>query len=165
MDTIENESGSPPAPPVELRRTVPITLAACCRVVSKLIENVGHGGMSTVYKAIDLRRIEARSTDPYVAVKLLTIPSSSLGHCLALLQGEARKLQHLPHPNIARVIDCDRDGRTVFMTMEYLAGESLQRRLLAPDFKGMPAPEAERIVAAIAAGRTSPTATISFTAI
>ena len=107
--------------------------------------------MSVVYKAIDLRKIEARASDPYVAVKLLTVPSSGFGHSLTLLQSEAQKLQSLPHPNIVRVIDVDRDGRTVFMTMEYLTGESLKRRLLAPDFRGLPAAEAERVLEAIAA--------------
>jgi formylglycine-generating enzyme required for sulfatase activity/predicted Ser/Thr protein kinase len=141
----------PESPDVESRRTAPITLGSVLHGRFKLIESLGHGGMSAVYKAIDLRKIEAHSSDPYVAVKLLTVPSSSFGPSLALLQSEAQKLQSLPHPNIVRVIDCDRDGRTVFMTMEYLTGEPLKRRLLAPDFKGMPALEAERIVADIAA--------------
>jgi formylglycine-generating enzyme required for sulfatase activity/predicted Ser/Thr protein kinase len=141
----------PPDPPdVESRRTAPITLGSVLQGRFKLIENIGHGGMSVVYKAIDLRKIEARSSDPYVAVKLLTIPSSNFSQSLTLLQGEAHKLQSLPHPNIVRVIDCDRDGRTVFMTMEYLTGEPLKRRLLAPDFRGMPAAEAERIIESIA---------------
>jgi formylglycine-generating enzyme required for sulfatase activity len=149
-----------PAPPgegqsepgdVESRRTAPITLGSVLQGRFKLIENIGQGGMSVVYKAIDLRKIEARSSDPYVAVKLLTVPSSGFGHSLTLLQGEAQKLQSLPHPNIVRVIDVDRDGRTVFMTMEYLTGEPLKRRLLAPDFRGMPVLEAERIIEAICA--------------
>jgi formylglycine-generating enzyme required for sulfatase activity len=137
---------------IEARRTAPITLGSVLQGRFKLVESIGQGGMSAVFKAIDLRKIEARSNDPYVAVKLLTVPSSGFGHSLTLLQGEAQKLQRLPHPNIVRVIDCDRDGRTVFMTMEYLTGEPLKRRLLAPDFRGLPAAEAERIVAGIAAG-------------
>jgi formylglycine-generating enzyme required for sulfatase activity/predicted Ser/Thr protein kinase len=153
---IERNPGAAVADPsdpsaVEPRRPGPITLGSVLQGRFKLVENIGQGGMSVVYKAIDLRKIEAHSSDPYVAVKLLTIPSSGFGHSLALLQGEAQKLQSLPHPNIVRVIDCDRDGRTVFMTMEYLAGESLKRRMVAPDFRGLPAPEAERIIEAVAA--------------
>jgi formylglycine-generating enzyme required for sulfatase activity len=143
------DSGSSDLPEVESHRAAPITFGSVLQGRFKLVESIGHGGMSVVYKAIDLRKIEARSNDPYVAVKLLTVPSSGFGHSLALLQGEAQKLQSLPHPNIVRVIDCDRDGRTVFMTMEYLTGEPLKRRLLAPDFRGMPAAEAERIIEAI----------------
>ena len=138
-------------PDAESRRTAPITLGSVLQGRFKLVESIGQGGMSVVYKAIDLRKIEARSSDPYVAVKLLTAPSSGFGHSLTLLQGEAQKLQSLPHPNIVRVIDVDRDGRTVFMTMEYLTGESLKRQLLAPDFRGLPTQDAERIIGAIAA--------------
>ena len=135
----------------EAHRAEPVTLGGVLQGRFKLLEPVGQGGMSAVYKAIDLRKVEACATDPYVAVKLLTVPLSGFGHSLALLQSEAQKLQSLPHPNIVRVIDCDRDGRTVFMTMEYLNGEPLKRQLMAPDFKGMPPAEAEGIVASIAA--------------
>lgn len=146
-------TGSLPAEPADAdsRRSAPIAIGSVLQGRFKLVESIGHGGMSVVYKAIDLRKVEARSNDPYVAVKLLTVPSSGLGHSLALLQSEAQKLQSLPHPNIVRVIDCDRDGRTVFMTMEYLTGEPLKRRLQASDFKGLPAQEADRIVESIAA--------------
>ena len=89
---------------------------------------------------------------------------SDFTESLAVLQGEAQKLQTLPHPNIVRVIDCDRDGRIVFMTMEYLSGESLKRSLLAPDHKGLPAAEADRIVECIAPRWSSRIATASCTA-
>lgn len=94
-----------------------------------LVALIGEGGMSRVFKAIDLRRVEAAAADPYVAVKVLTEPVSDYFGSIVALQREAHKLQSLSHPNIVRVIDCDRDGHTVFMTMEYLAGESLQKRL------------------------------------
>ena len=146
-------SGSLPPEPTDTdaRRGAPIAIGSVLQGRFKLVEAIGRGGMSVVYKAIDLRKVEARSADPYVAVKLLTVPSSGFGQSLALLQSEAQKLQSLPHPNIVRVIDCDRDGRTVFMTMEYLTGEPLKRQLLAPDFRGMPSQEADRIVESIAA--------------
>ena len=41
------------------------------------------------------------------------------------LQREARKAQTLAHPNVVTVFDFDRDGPTVFMTMELLRGRSL----------------------------------------
>jgi formylglycine-generating enzyme required for sulfatase activity len=118
----------------------------------RLIEPIGEGGMSVVYKAIDLRRVEARAANTHVAVKLLTVPVSDFTRSLEVLQGEAHKLQMLPHPNIVHVIDCDRHGRTVFMTMEFLAGESLKRKMNAPEFKGMPTKNAVRIIDAIASG-------------
>ena len=64
---------------------------------------------------------------------------------------EASKLQTLTHPNIVRVFDCDRDGQTVFMTMEYLDGTSLRRRMPKnPGDAAMPREEALRIIASIA---------------
>jgi eukaryotic-like serine/threonine-protein kinase len=150
---IQRDAGfePPSSPDLLLHRSAPLALGSVLKGRFKLIAPVGQGGMSAVYKAIDLRRVEAQSPHPYVAVKLLTLPSSTLGHSLALLQNEAHKLQSLPHPNIVRVIDCDRDGRTVFMTMEYLAGEPLKHRLLAPEFRGMPGTAAEHIIECIAA--------------
>ncbi|MDP9065070.1 MAG: bifunctional serine/threonine-protein kinase/formylglycine-generating enzyme family protein [Pseudomonadota bacterium] len=94
-----------------------------------LVALIGEGGMSRVFKAIDLRRAEAGAADPYVAVKVLSEPIGEYFGSITALQREAHKLQSLAHPHIVRVIDCDRDGQTVFMTMEYLAGESLQKFL------------------------------------
>lgn len=112
----------------------------------KLIELVGEGGMSRVYKAIDLRRVEADSQDPHVAVKVLTVPFGDYFSSMQAMHREAHKLQGLAHPNIVRVIDVDRDGQTVFMTMEFLAGQSLQHKLA----QGMLSAEAEPIIASIA---------------
>ncbi|HKT74239.1 MAG TPA: bifunctional serine/threonine-protein kinase/formylglycine-generating enzyme family protein [Steroidobacteraceae bacterium] len=138
------------------KRFVPpsVSVGAVLQGRFKLIGAIGDGGTSTVFKAIDLRRVEARAHDPYVAVKLLTIPLRDFTRSLVVLQREAQRLQSLPHPNIVRVIDCDRDGRTVFMTMEYLAGESLKRKLSAPGFTGYSRDEAVRIVEAIASALT-----------
>jgi len=102
-----------------------------------LVALIGEGGMSRVFKAIDLRRAEAGTGDAHVAVKVLTEPFNEYFGSIVALQREAHKLQSLTHPNIVRVIDCDRDGRTVFMTMEYLPGRSLQRILRTADPGGM----------------------------
>jgi formylglycine-generating enzyme required for sulfatase activity/predicted Ser/Thr protein kinase len=112
-----------------------------------LIELIGEGGMSRVFKAVDLRRAEAGAADPWVAVKVLTEPVSEYFGSITALQREAHKLQSLAHRNVVRVIDCDRDGCTIFMTMEYLAGESLQKRLNAGDLARC---DAESAIVAIA---------------
>jgi formylglycine-generating enzyme required for sulfatase activity/predicted Ser/Thr protein kinase len=149
VDHTGNRSQPAPAHP---RRKSFISVGTVLHNRFRLIEPIGEGGMSTVYKAIDLRKVEARATETHVAVKLLTVPLSDFTESLAVLQGEAHKLQTLPHPNIVRVIDCDRDGRIVFMTMEYLNGESLKRRLAASDHKGLAAKDALDIVKSIASG-------------
>jgi formylglycine-generating enzyme required for sulfatase activity len=95
----------------------------------KLVQLVGEGGMSDVYKAIDLRKVEAGARDPHLAVKVLTVRFDDYFSSLAVMHQEASKLQTLTHPNIVRVIDWDRDGQTVFMTMEYLDGTPLKFRM------------------------------------
>jgi formylglycine-generating enzyme required for sulfatase activity/predicted Ser/Thr protein kinase len=110
---------------------------------------IGEGGMSRVFKAIDLRRAEAGASDPFVAVKVLTEPFNDYFGSISAMQREAHKLQSLSHPNIVRVIDCDRDGRRVFMTMEFIAGESLQRRLRARRGERLDPDDAVALIAAI----------------
>src|SRR5579872_3960059 len=39
-----------------------------------LLEMIGEGGMSRVFKAVDLRKVEAGATDPHIAIKVLTVP-------------------------------------------------------------------------------------------
>lgn len=148
---VDHSSGGA-AQPLPVRRKPHISVGTVLHNRFRLIEPIGEGGMSAVYKAIDLRKVEARATETHVAVKLLAVPHSDFTDSLTVLQAEAHKLQALPHANIVRVIDCDRDGHTVFMTMEYLSGESLKRRLAATDHQGLPAREAARIIECISNG-------------
>jgi formylglycine-generating enzyme required for sulfatase activity/predicted Ser/Thr protein kinase len=110
----------------------------------KLVQLVGEGGMSDVYKAIDLRKVEAGARDPHLAVKVLTVRFDDYFSSLAVMHQEASKLQTLTHPNIVRVIDWDRDGQTVFMTMEYLDGAPLKLRMKR-DAKAPTVPREEAI--------------------
>ena len=90
-----------------------------------LASKLGVGGMGTVYKAKDLRKVEAQDNNPWVAVKLLNDAFKDHPSAFIALQREAQKSQKLAHPNIVRVYDFDRDGETVYMTMELLRGEDL----------------------------------------
>jgi serine/threonine protein kinase len=86
---------------------------------------MGAGGMGSVYKARDLRKVEARDRNPWVAVKLLNEDFKTHPEAFISLQREARKSQTLAHPNIVQVFDFDKEGDTVFMTMELLEGDDL----------------------------------------
>jgi len=88
---------------------------------------IGRGGMGSVYRALDLRKQEALDRDPYVAVKVLNEEFHGDPEAFIILQRETKKAQSLAHPNIATVYDFDRDGDTVYMTMELLKGESLEQ--------------------------------------
>ena len=108
------------------------------RAGSSLRRKIGSGGMGTVFKARDLRREEAQDRHPYVAVKTLNIDVLQRDDSLKILQREARKAQGLAHPNIVRVHDFDRDGSTLFLTMELLEGTSLEAILQKNGLQGAP---------------------------
>ena len=117
----------------------------------KLLEMIGEGGMSRVYKAVDLRKVEAGAADPHIAIKVLTVPFASPSDAMAVLSREAHSLQSLTHPNIVRVFDCDRDNDIVFMTMELLCGQSLFDKMRAAKGEGgLSRDTARRLIKSIA---------------
>ena len=140
--TGEGGADLPPIPELERMKGVGDTLNG--RFV--LEECVGFGGMGMVYKALDLRKLEASDRKPYIAIKVLNVQFRGHPKSLIALQREARKAQALAHPNIVAVYDFDRDGSMVYLTMEYLVGQPLSRILRAPDFTGMPLDEAMPII-------------------
>ena len=85
-----------------------------------LKQTLGSGGMGTVYKAQDLRKVEARDNNPYVATKILNSDFKNHPDAFIALQREASRSHLLSHPNIVTVHDFDRDGNTIYMTMELL---------------------------------------------
>ncbi len=90
-----------------------------------LEEKIGSGGMGDVYKALDLRQQEAQERDPYIAIKLLNENFSRHKDAFLSLQRETSRTRGIPHPNIMGVYDFDREGDTVFMSMELLDGKPL----------------------------------------
>lgn len=95
-----------------------------------VIERIlGEGGMGTVYKAVDRRQLEAKSRNPFVALKLLSHDFRRHPEAFRALERETRKAQILAHPNIVTVFDFDRDGRVAYMTMELLEGSPLSRMI------------------------------------
>jgi serine/threonine protein kinase len=85
----------------------------------KVLEQLGTGGMSSVYlcEHLLMRR--------HVAVKVLPISKSQEDATVARFYREARAAAALNHPNIARAFDVDRDGQLHFIVMEYVDGSSL----------------------------------------
>ena len=98
---------------------------------------LGRGGMGIVYRAVDRRRLETGTRQPYVALKLLNADFGAHPDALRALETETRRAQELPHPCIVTVYDFDRDGGRAFIVMELLEGVSLDRAMRQhPDFIG-----------------------------
>ena len=117
-----------------------------------LLEKVlGAGGMGIVYKAKDRLKIEAQDRDPYLAIKVLSEEFRTHPEAFIALQRESRKTQRIAHPNIVNVHDFDRDGDTVFMTMEYLEGKPLDKLISQYRATGLPEDDAWKILEGICA--------------
>ena len=89
----------------------------------ELVEQLGQGGMGSVYKARDL--ILGR----WVAVKLLAPFLAEDEEYVKRFFVEAKNLQKLRHPNIVEAYDAGVTGEHKFFIMEYVEGTSLDRAL------------------------------------
>jgi len=81
---------------------------------------VGHGGMGTVYRAIQL------SMDREVAIKVLLRKYSDVPRFVSRFDREAQALATLNHPNIVAVIDRGHVQDLYFLVMEYARGRTLR---------------------------------------
>ncbi len=89
----------------------------------RVIQQLGQGGMATVYKAYHA------SLDRYVALKVMHAAFSEDPSFLARFQREARVVAKLDHPNIVPIFDfADHDG-SPYLVMKFIEGETLKARL------------------------------------
>ena len=84
---------------------------------------VESGGFGEVYRARDTR------LDRDVAIKVLRLPVAGDPAWRQRLEREARALAALSHPHICPVFDVGRHDGIDYLVMEYLDGETLERRL------------------------------------
>jgi serine/threonine protein kinase len=88
----------------------------------RLLNELGRGGMGTVWAA------EHLSLGTHVAVKLIDRQSPS-ATALRRFEQEARAAAMLRSPHVVQVLDYGVDGRTPYLVMELLEGQSLSSRL------------------------------------
>jgi len=104
----------------------------------QLIEQLGQGGMGTVYKAYDLRL-----SNRLCVVKKLRVDffrEEDRNKALAFFEREKAVLSALKHPNIVLVHDYFEECGNYYLVMEYVDGDNLQERLLQ---RGKPFTEVE----------------------
>lgn len=88
-----------------------------------LMGELGHGGMGVVYKVRD------RETGEVLALKFLKPEIADDAQILDRFKSELRLAHKITHRNIARLYEFHRTGDTVFVSMEYVEGESLRELL------------------------------------
>lgn len=112
----------------------------------ELLEILGSGVISTVYKALDRHKFKANSEGQFVTIKVLNKQFQSTEAWVLALAQVLRKYKYLNHPNIAKCRGIRHDGATVYLLMEYLSGESLGQKISSGRAEGMPVRQALRIV-------------------
>ena len=146
-DAPELRHAPEPARAVEGAGRVPRTLAIGDVLRGRYLvqELLGHGGMGTVFAAIDQYRVERSQGEQRVAIKVLHTDVIKRPRLFTELRREFQHLQSLSHPNVVRVHEFDHDGDLAFFTMEYLSGSMLSRLLTLRD-STLPRPCALAIV-------------------
>jgi eukaryotic-like serine/threonine-protein kinase len=86
----------------------------------ELEELVGHGGMSSVYKAHDTL------LERNVALKVLHEQYNADEEFVERFKREARSVAQLQHPNIVTVIDRGEEDGRQYIVFEYIDGENLK---------------------------------------
>lgn len=109
------------------RRQSEVHQALCGRTIShyQIHEQIGHGGMGSVYRAVDLK------SGCEVALKVLTAGPAADRTAVQRFRREGRIASALIHPNICTVFDIDEVGGTAFIVMELLRGQTLQQSIFA----------------------------------
>lgn len=87
----------------------------------EVIEKIGEGGMSVVYKAKD------RLLNRYVAIKILRPEFIKDEQFVENFRKESQAAAGLSHPNIVNVYDVGKEGNIHFIVMELIDGKSLSQ--------------------------------------
>jgi serine/threonine protein kinase len=88
-----------------------------------MLGELGRGGMGIVYKARD------RETGEVLAIKILKPEIAGNPQILERFKNELLLAHKITHRNVARLYEFHRAGDTVYVSMEYVEGESLRALL------------------------------------
>jgi eukaryotic-like serine/threonine-protein kinase len=104
-------------------RTIGTVIGTLLNGRFRLEEQIGSGGMSTVYRAYDT------TLERWVAIKLMHRDISSDPDQLERFRREARAVARLNHPHVVTVIDFGEDDGAPYIVLELLDGETLKQRI------------------------------------
>ncbi len=88
-----------------------------------IIERIGAGGMGVVYKAIDTM------LDSQVALKLIQPALAQFPGFIERFRREVRVTRQITHPNICRFHDIGDSDGVLYVSMEWIEGETLRQLL------------------------------------
>jgi tRNA A-37 threonylcarbamoyl transferase component Bud32 len=86
----------------------------------EIIEEIGRGGMGTVYKAYDSKIREV------VALKLLKPEIASDIEVIERFRNELKLARQVSHRHVCRMYDLGEEWLSIYISMEYVAGEDLK---------------------------------------
>jgi len=89
----------------------------------RIVGELGRGGMGVVYKAEDIRLKRT------VALKFLPSELTHIPEVKDRFMREAQAAAALDHPNICTVYEFDQAGENAFISMAYIEGQSLRKRI------------------------------------
>ena len=91
----------------------------------EILREIGRGGMSVVYLAMDKR------LNKQWAIKEFRKDKDDESRRIALesLLKEANLMKKLDHPTLPRIVDIIDDSKTVYIVMDYIEGESLNKEI------------------------------------
>jgi serine/threonine protein kinase len=86
----------------------------------EIIEELGKGGMGSVFKAFDTRTREK------VALKFLKADIAADEETIDRFRNELKFARKIAHKNVCRMYDLGKDEGTYYITMEFIPGENLK---------------------------------------
>ncbi len=96
----------------------------------ELLDELGRGAMGIVYRARD------KELEEVVALKILPDNMSNNPEAVRRFKIEARNARKLSHPNIVRIHDIGEEMGRKYISMEYVDGSDLKKKIKSsPDFK------------------------------
>jgi formylglycine-generating enzyme required for sulfatase activity len=98
----------------------------------RVVRELGHGGMGTVYEALDQR------VSCIIALKETSVENND--EARSAFEREAALLANLRHPALPKVMDYFSEGQGDFLVMEFIPGYDLAELL---ELRGSPFPQAQ----------------------